>query len=35
MTDQNILYEKKDQTAVVTIHRPPANSWNMAAHDGI
>ena len=31
MTDHNILYEKKDQTAVVTIHRPPANSWNMAA----
>ena len=31
MADQNILYEKKDKTAVVTIHRPPANSWNMAA----
>jgi enoyl-CoA hydratase/carnithine racemase len=31
MNAQNILFEKKDHIAVVTMNRPPANSWNMGA----
>jgi enoyl-CoA hydratase/carnithine racemase len=31
METPNLLLDKKDHIAVVTINRPPANSWNMAA----
>ena len=31
MKNQNLTLEKKDHIAIVTINRPPANSWNMAA----
>lgn len=31
MTYDNLTYEKKDRVAIVTINRPPANSWSMAA----
>lgn len=27
----NVLLEKKDHVAIVTINRPPANSWNLGA----
>jgi enoyl-CoA hydratase/carnithine racemase len=30
METQNILCDKKGHIAVITINRPPANSWNMA-----
>lgn len=31
MAYDNLIYEKKDRIALVTINRPPANSWSMAA----
>lgn len=31
MNAQNLILEKKDHIAVITINRPPANSWNMGA----
>jgi enoyl-CoA hydratase/carnithine racemase len=31
MENQPLILEKKDHIAIVTINRPPANSWNMAA----
>lgn len=31
MAYDNLIYEKKDSIALVTINRPPANSWSMAA----
>jgi enoyl-CoA hydratase/carnithine racemase len=31
METQNILIEKRNHIVIITIHRPPANSWNMAA----
>ena len=31
MENENIILEKKGHIAVVTINRPPANTWNMAA----
>jgi enoyl-CoA hydratase/carnithine racemase len=31
METQNILLDKKNHIAIITINRPPANSWNMAA----
>ncbi|MCD6586386.1 MAG: enoyl-CoA hydratase/isomerase family protein [Desulfobacteraceae bacterium] len=31
MAYENLTYEKKDRIALVTINRPPANSWSMAA----
>ena len=31
MAYDNLIYEKKDTIAIVTINRPPANSWSMAA----
>lgn len=31
MENQSLLLEKKGHIAIITINRPPANSWNMAA----
>ena len=31
MEDKEILLEKKDYTALITINHPPANAWNLAA----
>jgi enoyl-CoA hydratase/carnithine racemase len=31
MAYENMIYEKKDTIGIVTINRPPANSWSMAA----
>lgn len=31
MTLENILLEKKETIAIITINRPPANTWNLAA----
>lgn len=31
MSQENILMNKKDSVCVVTINRPPANSWNLSA----
>lgn len=35
MAYDNMIYEKKDTIAVVTINRPPANSWSMAAMEDL
>ncbi len=35
MAYDNMIYEKKDTIAMVTINRPPANSWSMAAMEDL
>ncbi len=31
MSDDDVIYEKKESVGLVTINRPPANSWSLAA----
>ncbi|MBC2714235.1 MAG: enoyl-CoA hydratase [Desulfobacteraceae bacterium] len=35
MAYDNLIYEKKDSIALVTINRPPANSWSLAAMEDL
>ncbi len=35
MAYDNLTYKKKDRSALVTINRPPANSWSMAAMEDL
>ena len=35
MAYDNMIYDQKDSIAMVTINRPPANSWSMAAMEDL
>ncbi len=35
MAYDNLIYEKKDSIALVTMNRPPANSWSLAAMEDL